>query len=440
MNQDEITRLSRARAVDILGRHTESKTSLRHTLRLYLQKSRDDPAIKSQVQYLAINAIRYKNTIDYLLVRGDPALSFSKLDVEDQNRLRLALFESRWLNEPLMTLGSHYLKWRTKLRSVLQTAAEIDLNQSVESLSRIEKLSVLYSHPTFIIETLLEYMNKDEVIELMKENQTPPLTYVRPNKLSEPGLEPISRLSAKGISLVPDDIQDVYILREGLADLVQTKEFKEGAVLIHDKASIIAVDVFDPQSEQIVWDACAAPGMKTQYICEKMLNKGKLIASDINRNRLKGSMKRLRSWGCSSAHWLLADAIECPIIGADKILIDAPCTSTGMLQSHPSYKWRLNKDWLFSLMTIQSKLLESVISSYSAYPETEIVYSTCSILPHEGESQIDSALERFDIELREIDGISGQGYSGFNCSKKVKRFFPHTHRTNGFFLAKFRII
>ena len=151
-------------------------------------------------------------------------------------------------------------------------------------------------------------------------------------------------------------------------------------------------------------------------------------------------MKRLKSWGCSSAVWLLADAIECPITGADKILIDAPCTSTGMLQSHPSYKWRLNKRWLFSLMTIQSKLLEAIIQSYSDYPQTEIVYSTCSILPHEGESQIDSILERFHIELLDIEAIPGQGYSGFRCSKKVRRFFPHIHNTNGFFVAKFRIL
>ena len=120
-------------------------------------------------------------------------------------------------------------------------------------------------------------------------------------------------------------------------------------------------------------------------------------------------------------------------------MIDAPCTSTGIIQSHPSYKWRLNKKWLFSMMTIQNKILEGIISRYSEKPGTEIVYATCSVLPHEGENQIDSVLKRYNIELLDGPKQGSIGYANYECTQKVRRFFPHVHGTNGFFIAHMRI-
>jgi len=99
----------------------------------------------------------------------------------------------------------------------------------------------------------------------------------------------------------------------------------------------------------------------------------------------------------------------------------------------------LNKSTLFSIMAIQNKILEGIVSSYQNRPGTEIVYATCSILPHEGENQIDTILSKFNVELLPILNVGSKGYPGFTCSNEVRRMFPHIHDTEGFFIAKLRI-
>ncbi|NPE09894.1 MAG: RsmB/NOP family class I SAM-dependent RNA methyltransferase [Asgard group archaeon] len=220
---------------------------------------------------------------------------------------------------------------------------------------------------------------------------------------------------------------------------VNSDFFRNGKIFIQDKASVFAVTALDPKPGDIVLDACAAPGMKTHLVWELMKGNGCLLANDISYNRLKSAQLRFRSIGAKNIDWINNDSTKTSILNANKILIDAPCTSTGIIQSHPSYKWRLNKKWLFSIMTIQNKILEGIISSYSEKPGTEIVYSTCSVLPHEGENQIDSILERYNIDLLEGPKQGSVGYANYECTQKVRRFFPHIHETNGFFIARFRI-
>jgi 16S rRNA (cytosine967-C5)-methyltransferase len=212
-----------------------------------------------------------------------------------------------------------------------------------------------------------------------------------------------------------------------------------GQVLVQDKGSVAVAYALDPRPGMKVWDACAAPGMKTQLLWELMEREGVLHATDINSVRLESAKKRAARLGYDEALFSEADAVEAPIEGADLILIDAPCTSTGMLRSHPSYKWRLNKKTMFSLMSIQNKILDGVLAAYADKPGTEIVYATCSLLPHEGESQIDSAMTRHSFDLLQIPLEGSEGYSGFECSDKVLRLFPHRHNSNGFFIAKLRI-
>jgi 16S rRNA (cytosine967-C5)-methyltransferase len=173
---------------------------------------------------------------------------------------------------------------------------------------------------------------------------------------------------------------------------------------------------------------------------ELMKGRGRLVATDIYSNRVRLGLERSRLLGCEGVEWLQADASRSPVLGADRILVDAPCTSTGVLRSHPSFKWRLNKARLLDIMSIQNKILDGVLTAYVNRPGTEIVYATCSLLPHEGESQIDSAMTRHRFEL--VQGLiaDSPGYPGFKCSKSVCRLFPHRHATSGFFIAHLRII
>jgi 16S rRNA (cytosine967-C5)-methyltransferase len=265
--------------------------------------------------------------------------------------------------------------------------------------------------------------------------------YVRANALKNGAEDVISRLVDYGAELEQDpDVNWLYRVDRGIESIVGSKEFKDGRVLIQDKASVLTVMTLNPRPGETVWDACASPGMKTQLICELMKGRGRIAATDIYSNRARVGRERTGLLGCENVEWLQADASRSPVVGADKILVDAPCTSTGVLRSHPSFKWRLNKARLLNLMSVQNKILDGVLTTYDGKPGTEIVYATCSILPHEGESQIDSAMMKHKFELIPGPTLGSPGYPNFKCSERVCRLFPHRHGTSGFFIAHLRII
>ncbi|MBN2228816.1 MAG: hypothetical protein JW779_04410 [Candidatus Thorarchaeota archaeon] len=426
----------RQEALEALAKYQDSSISMKRILREMRTESVTDQLFAQET--LALGVIRYLNTIDFLIARSLGRKRITGLTIDQRNILRLAIYEVRWLKMKLDPSYSQQLG--SSLLRVLDKALNINLDSILTRFERINQLSLEYSHPTFIVETLLEHLEEKETIALLSENNSNRTHYIRFNKLRSNSEDNLQRIMDAGIKLVSDkDIPDVYQIVSGLDLLVSSRYFTNGDILIHDKASILAVEALSPNPEDTVWDSCAAPGMKTQLISEKLQNTGHIVASDIYSDRVRAAKKRSHSLGLLNDSWIQADACKAKIEGATKILIDAPCTSTGMIQGHPSFKWRLNKDTLMSIMSVQNKILDGILNSYKNEPGTEIVYATCSILPHEGESQIDSAMSRHDIQLIDPKIPASSGYTGFKCSQRVRRLFPHKHATSGFFIAKMRI-
>lgn len=428
----------RENVITVLLKFDNSSQALRQIIRQYLTANTFPYPVAAKIQSLALGVIQYRNTIDFILHRCRYNLSLKELNKETMYRLRLALLESRWQNVPIQAL-EHFLRKNIFLK-ILKKATQFDLISAVSKMNSVERNSVLYSHPTFFVKTLTEKMGEKNTISLMKSNNSPPISYLRVNQIiSNPNLI-LNSLREEGVVLEQDkDIPFLYIVKEGMNTIVTSPAFSTGKIFIQDKASVLAVTTLNPQSEDIIWDACAAPGMKTHLLWELVKGKGKVIASDVHLERLKSAQQRLSSYGSSEIEWIHADASEAPVSTANKILIDAPCSSTGIIQSHPSYKWRLNKKTLFAIMTIQNKILHGILSKYENKPGTEILYSTCSVLPHEGENQIDSILDSFNVELLPGPNLGQNGYSNFKCSKNVRRLFPHSDKTNGFFIAHMKI-
>jgi len=427
----------RAETIKALNRFENASTSMKTLLREMQTTSPDSIDSQINVQSLALSIIRFRNTLDYLLSRALDRKAIQGLSVEDKNTLRLVLYETKWLNSDIEDFTSNYpdiKRFERKLRKIIA----LDLKSAFQNMPEINRLSLLYSHPTFIVETLLGNLSEEDTIELLKANNQKRSYYLRPNLLQNDAIAALDSLT--DIQLEPQrDLPNVFRIVQGVEKVVSSQPFRDGQILIQDLASILVVKSLDPQPGEKVWDSCAAPGMKTQFIMELMHGKGEIIATDMYEERVRVAEERARILNASQVQWLQADATKPVVLDADRILIDAPCTSTGILQTYPSFKWRLNKDTLLTLMTIQNKLLDGILTAYREKPGTEIVFSTCSILPHEGESQIDSAMKRHDIELLEPYPYGNRGYPRFKCSRYVRRLFPHEHNTSGFFIAKMRI-
>ncbi|MFW9982617.1 MAG: transcription antitermination factor NusB [Candidatus Thorarchaeota archaeon] len=435
MNQDQSTRLE---AVELLVAYEESSVSMKALLRELQTASIDSPDSLVQTQSLVLSVVRFRNTIDFVLSRSLRKKKPQDLSPHDRNLLRAAVFEAKWLQIDIAKVHSLYPQIESNYEKDLQRAIGFNLDSAIGRMPQVNRLSLKHSHPTFLVKTLLDNLSLDESVQLMIANNQKRTYYVRSNRLLDTSDSVFESL--ENVKIVRDpEVPSIYQITEGVDSLVRSQAFKIGRIIIQDKASVLTVESLDPKPGQKIWDTCAAPGMKTQLIAERMLGQGQIIASDVYEDRVKIGKKLSSRLNASHIEWIHADATVPIVHDADKILIDAPCTSTGILQAYPSFKWRLNKDTLFALMTIQNKILDAVISGYFNKPDTEIVFSTCSILPHEGESQIDSAMKRHDIELLEPVDYGDPGYSGFKCSPYVRRLFPHKHYCSGFFIARFKI-
>ncbi len=425
----------------VLNKFEAGRQSLRSLLRDYRAENAINTSILAGIEFLSIGIIRFRNTIDFYLSRGSGPLNKKKLPSSTRNLLRLAIYQFYWTNVPLSVIIEYLSQIDTQCIPIMKRIGQVDLGKALARLSNEERLSIDLSHPTFLVRTLLDNLGENETIELLAENNHESSSYIRPNLLlSTPDIiEEMNEIDGIDLESNPA-VKGIFRIRAGLDRVVKSEPFVSNKVLIQDKASFLTARVLDPKPGEFVWDACAAPGMKTQLLWELMKQEGRLVATEINPARYQVAKDRSKNLGLQDVEWRLEDASKNPVSDADKILIDAPCTSTGMLRSHPSYKWRLNKKSLFSIMTIQNKILEGILTAYSKSPGTEVVYATCSILPHEGESQIDSIIDRYNVELVDIPELDRTGYPEFACSKKVRRLFPHSHKTDGFFVAKMRIM
>ncbi|GER59152.1 RNA methyltransferase [Patiriisocius marinus] len=208
------------------------------------------------------------------------------------------------------------------------------------------------------------------------------------------------------------------VLRER-ANVFTSDAFKNGWFEVQDASSQKVAALLDPKPGMRVIDACAGAGGKTLHIASLMGNKGNVIAMDIYNNKLTELKRRARRNGIHNIETRLIDStkvIKKLIEKADKVLIDSPCTGLGVLKRNPDSKWKMNPDFLETIIQKQAELLDSY--SRMVKPEGDLVYATCSILPSENQKQVKKFLAReegknFTFVKEEIILPSASGFDGF---------------------------
>lgn len=204
-----------------------------------------------------------------------------------------------------------------------------------------------------------------------------------------------------------------------------------------------------PQENERVLDLCAAPGGKSSHISALMKNTGVLFSNDANRDRIKAVVGNFHRLGIMNAVVSCEDGCKYKSImtGFDRILVDAPCTGTGVISKDPSAKTSKSDVDVQRCYNIQRKLLLTAIDCLSAKSATGgyVVYSTCSILPEENEWVIDYVLKKRNVKLVPTgldfgtEGFVNYRQHRFHPSMKLtRRYYPHTHNMDGFYVAKLK--
>ncbi|MFW9936237.1 MAG: RsmB/NOP family class I SAM-dependent RNA methyltransferase, partial [Candidatus Thorarchaeota archaeon] len=254
-------------------------------------------------------------------------------------------------------------------------------------------------------------------------------------------LESIKEKFHKNRIVINEDseIPELYFtLNKYKKRILKTNYYKDGKIIFQDKASATVVYLLSPQPGEIICDMCAAPGIKTSLISQYSKNKARIIAIDIDKKRLRVAQRLLAKLFVKNSFLINTDSINTPIgydFLFDKVLIDAPCTGSGALLNQPELKWRQNSEFLHQNEVLQEKLIHQGLKLLK--PGGIFVYATCSLYSEEGELQIMKYLN--DLEPLKIPEWLSPCYKINNLQiEGAGRLFPSIHKTQGFFIAKFK--
>lgn len=264
----------------------------------------------------------------------------------------------------------------------------------------------------------------------------PALLDLRINTLKGNQAAAIKKLGTDGITAEPTPFSPVGLRAKG-GDLGSAKALTDGLIEAQDEGSQLAALLVEAAAGQTVVDFCAGAGGKTLALAAQMNNRGRLFALDSSEGRLQRARLRLRRAGAGNAE---ARAIEPKWLKrhkgtADRVLVDAPCTGTGVWRRKPDARWRLKASDLEALLKTQDDLLDRAAPLVK--PGGRLIYVTCSLLLDENEARVEAFLARHpDFTLEPIGAIWRRVVGSAPPSDKPTLLLtPARHGTDGFFVA-----
>jgi 16S rRNA (cytosine967-C5)-methyltransferase len=207
------------------------------------------------------------------------------------------------------------------------------------------------------------------------------------------------------------------------------REFK---AIPHDIASAVVVEALRPERGDSVLDACAAPGIKTSLIAMLAEGRVRIKAIDISGRRITVMRKLMRKLGVpdEAVEYMVADSRKVELREHyDKALVDAPCSNTGAMAKDPALRVTITPGKVEYYSRLQKGILENILKYAS-----RVTYTTCSILPEEGEEVVETVADKVKLEKPQIK-MCGEPYKGYSVSQSTCRLYPHIHESEGFYIA-----
>lgn len=312
-------------------------------------------------------------------------------------------------------------------------------------------IAAYYGYSEWMVAKILNLFTLNEAMEFFEANEAPrPLT-IRTNTLKTRRRELAQSLIQRGVNLDPlSKWSNVGLqIYDSPVPIGATPEYLTGQYMLQSASSFIPVLALDPQPGERVLDMCAAPGGKTTYIAQMMKNTGVLFSNDKHSERVRAVVANVHRMGIRNTVITNYDGRMFPRVmgGFDRILLDAPCTGSGVISKDPSVKTQKDERDVHRMSHIQKELILAAIDSVDMKGHSSggavIVYSTCSILIEENEAVVDYALKKRAVKVVPSGvpfgkpGFTRIGSRQFHPSlKHAVRVYPHTHNMDGFFVCK----
>ena len=350
-------------------------------------------ADSSLCRELVSGCVRWRRLLDWLIER---ATKGRKQKPAVREILRLGLYQIFFLNRiPEHAIVDESVRL-AKTESCLGQAGFINAMMRrfirerepiFRELSKLqEKRPALgQSHPDWLFKQWEQRWGREKTIRLMEWNNQPAPTCARINQLATDSERLKERWEEEGVETTPIDCDwakpnSLFHLRKH-QPLDSLSSFLDGLFYVQDPSSLMSVALLDPQPGQAVLDLCAAPGGKTCHIAERMNNNGQLTATDASESRLELLRENCNRMKVTCTTLAQADKITADEAKFDRVLVDVPCTNTGVMRRRLDLRWRLNPGELGTLTRTQLDLLGQAATQTKR--DGHLVYSTCSIEPEE---------------------------------------------------------
>jgi 16S rRNA (cytosine967-C5)-methyltransferase len=432
----------------------------------------DDKRERAFLMELVYGVLRYRDLLDWMLkdfLRRPAGLSFDTI-----NNLRIAAYQIAYMRVPewaavneavnvekaqrgKTSLVNAVLRNFLRSRETMATQDEglVTPHKLLELCGDpVSAIAIETSHPRWLIKRWTKRFGHDGALRLAKKNnELPKLTIRIDDTVARESA--VSVLAAKGIKAHKTIFSPSGIVLDDLHSFIDLHELLDFPCLVQDEAAQLVSFLLAPCPEEIVLDACAAPGGKTTHIAKLMGDRGKVIAVEAESQRIRQLEENITTLGLQSVAVVHGD-IRGSEVGVgirrtagcgtdsdsclfDRILLDAPCSALGVIRRNPDVKYRRLPQDLQRFRENQVALLQAV----SLYLKVggSMVYSVCSTEPEEGEEVIGIFLhgnQNFSIIKGEHDFLRPFEYG--DSGRVFYKTFPHEHDMDGFFAARLKRI
>jgi len=392
-----------------------------------LASARLSPADRGLCQELVYGVTRWQMTLDWLISRKTEGRA--QKDIL-RILLELGLYQMFWLDRIPNHAAVHETVEMARqfgfgpqsgfVNAVLRGYAR----ERVETEKLLKELKVSqphlgWSHPEWLYQRWLNRWGAEKASQLMAWNNKPAPTYARVNRLKTDAVKLTAQWETERVKFAARNfgwVEDGLVFElESHPPLGTLRSFQQGLFYIQDPSTLLAVAELGPKPGESVLDLCAAPGGKTTFIAQQMQNRGRITAQDAQPDRLELIRENCARLGVTCVETSVAPSglLTNPAKKFDRILVDAPCSNTGVMRRRIDLRWRIQPEEIERLRAEQLTLLTQAAPRLQ--PGGTLVYSTCSLEPEENGGVVKEFLAshaQFKLEEeRELlpfaDGVDG---------------------------------
>ncbi|CAI4221294.1 unnamed protein product [Auanema sp. JU1783] len=348
---------------------------------------------------------------------------------------------------------------RDRIRDVMQVLGDFAKRRE-KGKSRDDYMEILtkdlcnvYGYNEYLLTKFIHLFSVgNELLEFLDANDVARPVTIRTNTLKTRRGELAKALISRGMNVDPASTWTKVglVVYDSQVPVGATPEYLAGHYMIQGLNSLLPVMALAPQPGDRVLDMCAAPGGKTSHMAALMKNSGVLFANDANHQRCKAVIGNLHRLGVNNVVISNVDGMDYAKIspcGFDRILLDAPCSGTGVIWKDQSVKTSKDSQDVQKKHTLQRQLILAALDSLDANSPSGgyLVYSTCSVLVEENEAVVNFALEKRNCQLVPTGlDVGVEGFTKFRQYRfhpslnLTRRYYPHVHNIDGFFVAKIK--